>query len=228
MSFPGTGCFKPFGLKFPAAVGRPRLHSDEAILDAARTLVLEGGARSATLNAIAEASGAPKGSIYHRFASLEELLAAMWIRAVRRSQRAFIEALEEPDAISAAIAGALSIHDFARHHPADARLLASLRREDLIARVEEPRLRGELAELNRPLQKALAELAGRLFGRLTPAGLERTVCAVVDLPIGAIRRHLIAGAPLPTTLRTQLEAAVRAALLEAGAGNSPAPTNGGG
>jgi hypothetical protein len=38
------------------------------------------------------------------------------------------------------------------------------------------------------------------------------VCAVIDLPIGATRRHLIAGTPLPKTLRRQLEAAVRAAL----------------
>jgi AcrR family transcriptional regulator len=194
------------------AVGRPPLHTEEAILDAARTLVLEGGARSATVNAIAQASGAPKGSVYHRFASLNELLAAMWARAVRRSQKAFIEALEEPDAMRAAVAAALSIYDFARREPADARLLASLRREDLIESVEAPRLQRELAELNRPLQDALGELARRLFGDGTRDELERTVCAVVDLPIGAIRRHLIAGAQLPETIPDQLAAAVRAAL----------------
>jgi AcrR family transcriptional regulator len=194
------------------AVGRPPLHTEEAILDAAQTLVLEGGARSATLNAIAQASGAPKGSVYHRFASLNELLAAMWARAVRRSQQAFIEALEEPDAMRAAVAAALSIYDFARREPADARLLASLRREDLIESVEAPRLQRELAELNRPLQDVLAELARRLFGDVTRDELERTVCAVVDLPIGAIRRHLIAGGQLPETIPDQLAAAVRAAL----------------
>jgi AcrR family transcriptional regulator len=193
-------------------MGRPRLYSDDAILDAARALVLETGARSATLNAIADASGAPKGSIYHRFASLNELLAEMWIRAVRRSQGAFLEALADPDAMSAALGAALSIHDFARDQPADARLLASLRREDLIERVESPRLRRQLADLNRPLQAALGELAGRLFGSADDA-LERTACAVVDIPIGATRRHLIAGSPLPRTLRGQLAAAVRAALL---------------
>jgi AcrR family transcriptional regulator len=194
-------------------MGRPRLYSEDAILDTARTLVLESGARAATLNAIAAASGAPKGSIYHRFASLNELLAEMWIRAVRRSQSAFLEALADPDAMSAALDAALSLHDFARDQPADARLLASLRREDLIERVESPRLRRQLADLNRPLQAALGELAGRLFGSATGDALEQTACAVVDIPIGATRRHLIAGAPLPGTLREQLAAAVRAALL---------------
>jgi hypothetical protein len=136
----------------------------------------------------------------------------MWARAVRRSQQAFIEALEEPDAMRAAVAAALSIYDFARREPADARLLASLRREDLIESVEAPRLQRELAELNRPLQDVLAELARRLFGDVTRDELERTVCAVVDLPIGAIRRHLIAGGQLPETIPDQLAAAVRAAL----------------
>jgi AcrR family transcriptional regulator len=199
-------------------MGRSAIHSEATILDAARDLVLEGGARSATLNAIAAASGAPKGSIYHRYASLNDLLAEMWVRAVRRSQGAFIEALQEPDAMEAAIAAALSLHDFARSQPPDARLLASLRREDLIESVESPQLRRDLQALNRPLEAALAKLARRLFGRASARSLDATVCAVVDIPIGATRRHLIAGSLLPRALRGQVEAAVRAALLEAGAG----------
>jgi AcrR family transcriptional regulator len=193
-------------------LARPQLHSEDTILDAARTLVLDGGARSTTLNAIAEASGAPKGSIYHRFASLNDLLAELWIRAVRRSQGDFIEALSNPDAMTAAVAAALSLHDFAEREPPDARLLASLRREDLVERVSARRLQSELDDLNRPLEAALAGLARRLYGRATAGTVERTLTAVVDLPMGAIRRHLIAETPLPSSLRGQLEAAVRAAL----------------
>jgi AcrR family transcriptional regulator len=193
-------------------LARPQLYSDDAILDAARTLVLDGGARSTTLNAIAEASGAPKGSIYHRFASLNDLLAELWIRAVRRSQGEFIEALGKPDAMTAAVAAALSLHDFAEREPADARLLASLRREDLVETVGAERLQAELDELNRPLEAALTGLARKLYGRATAGTVERTITAVVDLPMGAIRRHLIAETPLPASLRGQLEAAVRAAL----------------
>jgi hypothetical protein len=126
--------------------------------------------------------------------------------------------LGDPYAMRAAIAAALSIHDFAQREPDDARLLASLRREDLIKSVEAPQRRHDLTELNRPLQTAVRQLARRLFGTATHDHIERTACAVVDLPIGATRRHLIAGAPLPRTLRDQLEAAVRAALTGA---NSP-------
>jgi AcrR family transcriptional regulator len=197
-------------------MGRPQVYSHDELLDAARELVLQGGARSATLNAIAKTSGAPKGSIYHRFASLNELLAQMWIRAVQRSQKDFIDALAKPDPVTAAIAGALAIYDYAQREPADAQLLASLRREDLIDTVETPGLQARLAELNRPLETAIAELARRLFGRATRDAIERTVSAVVDIPIGVTRRHLIARSPLPEKLREQTAAAVRAAL-EAGA-----------
>lgn len=199
-------------------MGRPRLHSEDTILDTARSLVLDAGARSTTVTAVAAASGAPKGSIYHRFASLDDLLAEMWMRAVRRSQGAFIAALRAPDPLTAAVQGALAIHDFAVREFDDARLLAAMRREDLMERVESKQLRRALRDLNRPLADAVSELARRLFGRATPANVEKTVFAVVDIPMGAVRRHLIAGTPFPRTLRPQLEAATRAALAATGAG----------
>jgi AcrR family transcriptional regulator len=198
-------------------VGRPRLHSDDTILDAARTLVLENGARAATIDAIVSRSGAPKGSLYHRFASLHDLLAEMWLRAARRAQAPFLQALGEPDPMEAAIAAALSLHDFAERHRADARLLASIRRTDLADSVDSARLEEELRELNRPLEAAVRDLARRLFGRVTVATTEATLLAVVDLPQGAIRRHLLAGSPFPRGLRGQIDAAVRAALSRAGA-----------
>jgi AcrR family transcriptional regulator len=199
-------------------VGRPQLHSEDSILDAARKLVLDGGARSATVTAIADASGAPKGSIYHRFNSLDDLLAEMWIRAVRRSQREFVEGLQVPDPAAAAVGGALALYDFAEREAADARLLASLRREDLMATVDSPKLRRQLEELNRPLELAITDLARRLFGRAGSRNVEMTIFAVVDIPLGALRRHLIAGTRAPKALRAQVDAAVRAALVQAGAG----------
>jgi AcrR family transcriptional regulator len=196
-------------------VPRPQLHSTEQILDAARDLVLDGGARAATLDGIVAASGAPKGSIYHRFGTLNDLLAAMWMRAVRRSQEDFLVALDHPDPVEAAVAAALTLHDFAKHHRADARLLASLRHSDLISSVHDASLRAWLEELNAPIKTAVIELARRLYGRATRTAVERTRFAVIDLPLGAVRRHLIGGDPPPRSLRPQLEAAVRAALEQA-------------
>jgi AcrR family transcriptional regulator len=72
------------------------------MLDAARELVLEDGSWSATMEAIAQASGAPTGSLYHRFGSRDQLLARLWVRAVQRSRASFIGALQKEDAREAA------------------------------------------------------------------------------------------------------------------------------
>ena len=166
------------------------------------------------MEAIAEASGAPTGSIYHRFGSRDELIAKLWIRAVYRSQASFVAALERDDAKEAALAAALSIIDFCEEHPADAQLLAAFRREDLIGVVPDGPLAAELKELNRPVERAVVQLARRLYGRRTRAALDRTLLAVFDLPYGAARRYLITGTPLPPGLRADLARAVTAVVEE--------------
>jgi AcrR family transcriptional regulator len=193
-------------------MARRRLHQPHLILDAARTLVLDDGAGAATVGAIATASGAPIGSVYHAFGSRDRLLAQLWIRAVRRSQARFLEALEEDEPLDAAVAAALSIYDFARDEPGDARLLTSLRREDLIQMPLPPDVVSELEELNHPIERAIGALTRRLFGRTGRAWVEQTALAVFDLPNGALRRHLISGTRPPARLRAPLTRAVRAAL----------------
>ena len=112
----------------------------------------------------------------------------------------------------AAVAAGLAIHDFAKENPADARLLAALRREDLVGEVADPALVAELKQVNDQLRAAVSALARRLYGRATRDAIERTTCGVIDLPQGAIRRHLVAGAEIPRGVRSQLVAAIPAAL----------------
>jgi AcrR family transcriptional regulator len=177
-------------------------------------LVLSDGARAVTVDRIVAVSGAPKGSVYHRFSTVDDLLAAMWLRGVRRSQDRFLEPLSsDGNPLDAAVAAGLAIHDFASEEPADARLLAAMRREDLVAEVTDPALRAALQHINDQLHSALVVLARRLYGRATADAVERTACAVIDLPQGAIRRHLVAGVAVPRGVRSQLAAAIRAALI---------------
>jgi hypothetical protein len=89
-------------------------------------------------------------------------------------------------------------------------LLAAFRREDLIRVIPKGALADELEELNRPVERAVVQLARRLYGSRTRAALDRTLLAVFDLPYGAARRYLIAGAPLPSGLRADLARAVAA------------------
>ncbi|MCT7657541.1 TetR/AcrR family transcriptional regulator [Mycobacterium deserti] len=191
---------------------RPVLHPTDTMLDAARELLIQNGTRAATITAIAEASGVPVGSIYHRFGSLDTLIAKLWMRAVYRSQASFVAAMEHPDAIEAAVTAALSIVDFCGQHPSDARLLASFGREELIATTPAGVLADELAELNRPVERAVTTLTERLYGKNTRRALDRTMLAVFDLPYGATKRYLVGDRKLPSRLRHDLEVAVRAVL----------------
>jgi AcrR family transcriptional regulator len=188
------------------------VHPTDAMLDAARALLLEEGSRSATMEAIAKASGAPTGSIYHRFGSRDELIARLWIRAVYRSQAAFVAAAEREDPREAALAAAMSIIDFCEEQPGDAQLLAAFRREDLLKAIPEGAVAEELSSLNRPVERAVVRLAQRLYGKRSRAALDRTLLAVFDLPYGAARRYLIAGSPLPSRLRDDLGRAIAAVI----------------
>ena len=197
------------------SVPRPERHAVDKLLDVSRDLVLSDGARAVTVDRIVAVSGAPKGSVYHRFSTINDLLAAMWLRGVRRSQERFLEPLrDDRDPVDAAVAAGLAIHDFAVEQPADARLLVAMRREDLVGEVTDVELITALQQVNDRLRKELTSLARRLYGRATRDAVERTTCAVVDLPQGAIRRHLVSGVALPRSIRPQLAAAIRAALLE--------------
>lgn len=193
---------------------RPQVHPTDTMLDAARVLLLADGSRGATVEAIAATSGAPIGTIYHRFGSREALIARLWIRAVYRSQASFLAALEHPDPKEAAVGAALSIFDFSAEHPGDAQLLASFGREELLGLTPEGPLADELGELNRPVERAVVRLSKRLYGGRGRASLERVMLMVFDIPYGAVRRHLVAGRPLPANLRGDLVVAVRALLDE--------------
>jgi AcrR family transcriptional regulator len=195
------------------SVPRPERHPVDKLLDVSRDLVLSDGARAVTVDRIVAVSGAPKGSVYHRFSTVNDLLGAMWLRGVRRSQERFLEPLRnDGDPVDAAVAAGLAIHDFAVEQPADARLLAAMRREDLVGAVTDAALVTALQTVNDRLHQELTALARRLYGRATRDAVERTTCAVVDLPQGAIRRHLVNGVAVPRGVRAQLAAAIRAAL----------------
>jgi AcrR family transcriptional regulator len=200
-------------------MGRPPRYTSDQILDSARGLVLGDGIAATTIGNIARASGAPPGSIYYRFESRETLLAALWIRAVERAQRHCIAAVDAAAApAEAVVAGGLSVFDFALSEPADAQLLVTMRRTDLIRSPFPAPLAGRLRALNQPMDHLGRRLAGQLFGQPTAPARELIALAMFDLPYGSIRRHLLAGAAPPAAHRPYLERAIRAVLAAAAPG----------
>jgi len=193
----------------------PRKHSTDHILDAARELVLAEGPRAASVAAIARASGAPVGTLYHRFGSRDGVLAAAWLRALERFQSgALAAAAAHPgEPIEAGVAMAAATLIFAAEDPQDARLLLVVRRSDLLDDASDEALSARLDAMNAPLQDVILQVARSLHGRADARAVDAVTRAVVDLPMAAVRRHVRADSrPLPRWLADDTAHAVRTLL----------------
>jgi AcrR family transcriptional regulator len=196
-------------------VAPPRKHETDAILDAARAVVLREGPRAAGVAAIAKESGAPVGTLYHRFGNRDAILAAAWLRALERFQQRCLSAAgraaEGGDAIDVGAALAVSSVAFARELPEDSQLLLSVRRDDLLDASPGVEFRARLDQINSPLEAELREVARGLHGRADARSVDAVMRAVVDLPYAAIRRHAQSD-PMPSWLENDVEDSARALL----------------
>ncbi len=198
----------------------PRKHETDVILDAARALVLGGGPRAASVAAIAKASGAPAGTLYHRFGNRDGILTAAWLRALERFQaRALAAGGETPadTALETAVAMAVAAVSFARELPDDARLLLTIRPTDLLDDEPDAAFRDTLAAMNAPLTERIAILARQLYGNTAPRSLDAVARAVADLPYAVVRRHAHDD-PMPAWLEDDVAASALAALRAFGEG----------
>jgi AcrR family transcriptional regulator len=186
----------------------------DAILDAARAVVAEGGARALTVDAVARASAAPVGSIYHRFASVDDLIARLWLRAARRSQEEALAAARSAGGAPAdvCLAVALALYDRCLREPDDAALLGAFRLTDLLGLELDPALAEELRRVNEPIDGLMGSLARGLFGRAGREARDLLLLACVDLPFGAASRYARDGGRAPRRRRERLAVAVAAAI----------------
>ncbi len=192
----------------------PRKHQTDVILDAARALVLGGGPRAASVAAIAKTSGAPAGTLYHRFGNRDGILTAAWLRALERFQsRALAAGGETPGdtALETAVAMAVAAVSFARELPDDARLLLTIRPGDLLDDEPDAAFRETLAAMNAPLTERIGVLARQLYGNNKPRSVDAVARAVADLPYAVVRRHAYDD-PMPKWLENDVAASARAVL----------------
>jgi AcrR family transcriptional regulator len=168
----------------------PRKHDSDRILDAARTLTLTDGPRAASVAAIARASGAPAGTLYHRFGNRDGILRAAWLRALERFQTRYLEAARDPDPLEAGVAMAVSVVAFARARRDDAQLLLTLRPQDLLDAGPDADLRELQTAMNARLEAELRRVTRSLHGRADARATDAVLRATVDLPYGVVRRHV--------------------------------------
>ncbi|MGH3966719.1 MAG: TetR family transcriptional regulator, partial [Mycobacterium sp.] len=166
----------------------PRKHQTDVILDGARALVLAEGPRAASVAAIANASGAPAGTLYHRFGNRNGILTAAWLRALERFQERALAATADT-ALESAVAMAVAAVEFMRKFPEDARLLLTIRPGDLLDGEPDAAFQQTLAARNAPLIERVQAFARELYGSSDPRCVDAVARAVVDLPYAVVRRH---------------------------------------
>jgi AcrR family transcriptional regulator len=202
-------------------VPRPAKFNEQQILNAAARIVASEGAPAATIGAIAQALGAPSGSIYHRFRSRDELLGRLWLSKIAEFQAGALAALRQEDPEAAAVATALFALKWVRSDPAGARIALLLRREEFEGDGWPPGMAAEARRLGSELETGLTEITRRLFGEATPHQRRAVRFAIVDIAYAALRPHLVRGEPPPAELDGLVRAAATASLRAARPASSP-------
>lgn len=205
-------------LHYAVSVARPRVHDLDQVLDVAERLVVDVGPERLTVRRLSEESGVPNGAIYHAFGSVAVLRGRMWLRAALEFLDLQTELIDEAlgaapapgSAVNAVVAAADAPAVFAERRPVAARMLMTVRREQLLG----PELPEELADsllgLDRRLvSEVLCRLASALWGRRDGPSVEVITTCVVDLPTALLRRAL---SPVTADGTVQITADVRARL----------------
>jgi AcrR family transcriptional regulator len=171
-------------------VPRPARYSTDDLLDAAVALAAADGPAAMTMVAVARALGAPSGSIYHRFPTRAALCGALWLRTEERFQRGFGAALRSgDDEVERCVGAARYVVEWCRAQPDEAQVLL------LGPGAFEPdgwpeSVTARRGELQRTLATAFGDFA---------ADADRLRAAVIDVPAGVVRRHLVARQTIPAS-----------------------------
>jgi len=167
-------------------MGHPAFDNSD-FLDAALALVAENGPSAATVAAISARLKAPTGSFYHRFASRDALLGELWFNTVLAFQQGIEAALDAGDGLGAA----LHTPAWVREHLDEGRLLLLYHRDDFVHGDWPQTLRDRLAEQGRRGEARLKKFARTTFGRAGPAEIRRAQFVLSEVPVAAVRQHLI-------------------------------------
>jgi AcrR family transcriptional regulator len=167
-------------------MGRKSHFTNEQFYTAAMNRVVENGPGSVTVASIAEAIGAPVGSVYHRFPSREMIMAGLWLGIAEKFQKGFLEILDSGDCIAAS----LYSPQWVRRNLIESKILLLYRREELIGGEWPEQVRERAEVLEQELRSGLVSFVKNYFGRCSGKNIQRTVFALIDVPLASVRRHL--------------------------------------
>jgi AcrR family transcriptional regulator len=184
--------------------------SQDDFLAAALAIVAEQGPSAVTVGSISERLQSPTGSFYHRFASRDVLLGELWLRTVLEFQQGVRAAIDAGDGLRAA----LHTPAWVRKHLDKARLLLLYHRDDFVHGEWPEQLREGAAALTQGVQTGSARYARLVFGR---AGAEERRLAqflLSEVPLAAVRQHLLRHEPPPPLVDDLIRLTYRAVVAD--------------
>ncbi|MFD4428595.1 TetR/AcrR family transcriptional regulator [Nocardia sp. NPDC058497] len=190
-------------------MARPRLFTDDQVLDAARDLLVDPAITRPAITAIGKAAGVHTGSIYVRFASRDELLARLWLRSIRRFHEGLLAALAGPSPL---LAAATYLPRYCRANPTEARAMKMFHRDELLD-VGPEDLRAQIATVNDAMNAALLAAVVTEFGTADERATALAEAAVKAIPYGLVRDYIARAAPIPDWI-DEVTATATGAVLE--------------
>jgi AcrR family transcriptional regulator len=181
-----------------------------AFLAAARDLAAQNGPAAVTVTSVTERLGAPSGSFYYRFASRNLLLGELWLRTVLDFQEGLNAALDAGDGLQAA----LHTPAWARAHPDNARLLLLYDRKDFIHGEWPHELRKRVAEMTQRMEAGSSRRARVIFGEDGREEARLAQFLISEVPVAAVRQHLVRGEPPPPLVDQLIRTTYRAVVAD--------------
>ncbi len=180
--------------------------SQSDFLAAALAIAIDRGPSAVTVASISERLGAPTGSFYHRFASRNVLLGALWLRTVLNFSQGVSAALDAGDGLGAV----LHTPAWSRENMDEARLLLLYHRNDFIQGQWPEELRHQVAAQTRGMAGGAARFASLVFGHDGADEVRRAQFLLSEIPVAAVRQHLLRGEPPPPMVDHLLSITYRA------------------
>lgn len=198
-------------------MARTRLHDLDDLLDVAEQIVTEADPTGLTLRSLAARTGASNGTIYHAFRSKEELLARLWLRASARLESIMSGVIgtlesEKTSAVDAVVGVALAPVTLVRQHRGSARLFFGQRADQLFSSDLADDVVTDIRAMQARFADILNRLAAAMWGRTDGHAIGAIAACTVDIPGGLLRRPLLEGRRVGTTIERRIEASVRAIL----------------
>jgi AcrR family transcriptional regulator len=183
-------------------------HSD--FLAAALALVAERGPSAVTVASISERLRSPTGSFYHRFASRNALLGALWLRTVLDFQQGVSAAMDAGDGLAAA----LHTPAWVKEHPDQGRLLLLYHRDDFVQGEWPEELRERVAAMTDKMRNGARRYARLVFGTDGAEEVRLGLFLLAEVPVAAVRQHLVRGETPPPLVDRMIRVTYRAVVAD--------------